>query len=112
MGNVEFDSLASKIKRIVDATLKSDELKHLNPGLKEGKRETIEEVVNLRNKTVLVKDAVNNKSTVNGSNSTAFVENKEFVDMGCQEEEEASQEEEKDGGFDRILKEKKRKEKT
>ena len=65
-------------------------------------RETIEEIVNLRNKTVLGKDAVVNKSTVNGFNSTALVENKELVDV-------ASQEEEKDGGFDRILKEKKRK---
>ena len=76
--------------------------------MKEGKRETILEV-NLRNKTVLVKDAVNTKSTVNGFNSTAFVENKEFVDVASQEEEEVSQEEEKDDGFDRILKEKKRK---
>ena len=75
---------------------------------KEGKRKTIEEV-NLRNKTVLVKDAVNAKSTVNGFNSTAFVENKEFVDVASQEEEEISQKEEKDDGFDRILKEKKRK---
>ena len=69
--------------------------------MKEGKWETIEEVVNLRNKTILVKDAVVNESTVNGFNSTALVENKEFVDV-------ASQEEEKDGGFNRILKEKKR----
>ena len=62
----------------------------------------------LTDKTVLVKDAVNTKSTVNGYNSTAFVENKEFVDVASQEEEEVSQEEEKDG-FDRIFKEKKRK---
>ena len=100
MGKFEFDSLASKIKGIVDTTLKSD-------GLKEGKNETIEVVVNLRNKTVLVKDAVHNKSTVNGFNSTAFVENKEFVDVASQEEEEVNHEEEKDDGFDRILKEKK-----
>ena len=75
--------------------------------MKEGKNETIEVVVNLRNKTVVVKDAVHNKSTVNGFNSTAFVENKEFVDVASQEEEEVNHEEEKGDGFDRILKEKK-----
>ena len=93
MDEEEMD-LACKIKRIVEQTLKSD-------GFKEGKRETIEEVVNSRNKTVLVTDVVDNKSTVNGFNSTALVENKELVDV-------ARQEEEKEGVFDRILKEKKR----
>ena len=95
MEKVKLDSLASKIKRTVDPTLKSD-------GVKEGKRETMKEVVNLRNKTVLMKGVVDKKSTVNGVNSTALVENKKLVEV-------ASQEEEKADGFDRILKEKKRK---
>ena len=53
-----------------------------------------------------MKDVVNNKPTENDFNSTAFVENKEFVDVASHEEEEVSQEKEKDDGFDRILKEK------
>ena len=70
---------ASKIKRIVDSTLEAECLSLLS-GLKEAiyLREVIEEIFNLRDKTVPVKAIVDNKSTVDAIHSTAPVEDKKL----------------------------------
>ena len=61
---------ANKIKRIVDSTLEAECLSLLS-GLKEAiyLREVIEEVFNLRDKSVPVKAIVDNKSTVDAIQS-------------------------------------------
>ena len=70
---------ANKIKRIVDSTLEAECLSLLS-GLKEAiyLREVIEEVFNLRDKSVPVKAIVDNKSTVDAIHSTAPVEDKKL----------------------------------
>ena len=70
---------ANKIKRIVDSTLEAEFLSLLS-GLKEAiyVMEVIEEIYNLKEKTVPVRTIVNSKSMVDAVHSTAPVEDKKL----------------------------------